>query len=63
MKVTLMLFVVLGTFHMAGKSSFEEMEIRRRNEIIQGTALLKLTFILRRFLEIEGDLLSLRLQS
>ena len=40
----------------------EDLEVGGRVETIQTTALLRTTRILRRFLEIWGDLLSLRLQ-
>ena len=40
----------------------EDLEIRGRVETTQTTALLRLARILRRFLEIWGDLLSLKLQ-
>ena len=56
---------VIGTFGIVTKwflQGLEDFEIRGRVEIIQITALLKSARIVRRFLEIWGDLLSLKLQ-
>ena len=64
MKVTI-IPIVIGSFGTVTKGLFnglEDLEVGGRVETIQTTALLKTTIILRRVLEIRGDLLSLNLQ-
>ena len=64
MKVTIVP-IVIGAFGTVTKELWkclEDLEVGRRVETIQMTALLKTTRILRRFLETWGDLLSLKLQ-
>ena len=64
MKVTIIPVVIgaLGTVIKGLVQGLEDLEIRGRVEIIQTTALLRLTRILRRVLLTWGDLLSLKLQ-
>ena len=64
MKVTIIAIVIcaLGTVTEGLFKGLEELEIRGRVVIMQTTALLKSTRILRRVLETWGDLLSLKLQ-
>ena len=52
----------LGTIPENLEKRLDELEIRGRNETIQTTTLLKLVRILKRGLDIGGDLLSLGLQ-
>ena len=64
MKVTI-IPIVIGAFGMLTKgllNGLEDLEVADRVETIQTTALLKTARILRRVLEIWGDLLSLNLQ-
>ena len=63
-KVTVIPVVIdaLGTIHKDLIRGLEELEIWRRAETIQTTALLRSARVLRRVLEIWGDLLSLKLQ-
>ena len=64
MKVTILPIVIgaLGTITKGLLKGLEDLEIGERTETIQTTALLRTTRILRRVLEISGDLLSLKLQ-
>ena len=64
MKVTLVSFMsdVLGTLTKWLLKGLEDLEVGRRVETIQTTALLRTAGILRRVLETWGDLLSLKLQ-
>ena len=64
MKVTIEPIVVgaLGTITKGLLKDLEDLEIGRRIETIQTTALLRMARILRRVLETWGDLLSLKLQ-
>ena len=52
----------LGTITKGLLKGLEDLEVGRRVETIQMTALLRTARILRRVLETWGDLLSLRLQ-
>ena len=64
MKVTIIL-IVIGAFGTVTKGllkGLEDMEVDGRVETIQTTTLLRTARILRRVLEIWGDLLSLKLQ-
>ena len=64
MKVTI-IPIVIGAFGTVTKwllKGLEDLEVGGRVETIQTTALLKTARILRRVLEIWGDLLSLNLQ-
>ena len=57
--------IVIGAFGTVTKgllNGLEELEVGRRVETIQTTALLKTARILRRVLETLGNLLSLKLQ-
>ena len=57
--------IIIGVFGAVTKGLVQEIgdfEIRGRVEIIQNTALIRWTRILRRVLEIWRDLLSLKLQ-
>ena len=57
--------IVIGTFGIVTKGLLkgqEDLEVGRRVETIQTTALVKTARILRRVLETWGDLLSLKLQ-
>ena len=62
MKMTVILIVIgaLGTIPKGLEKRLGDLEIRGRAAVIQTTILLRLARILRRFLEIKGDLLSLR---
>ena len=64
MKVTIVPIVIgaLGPITKGLLKGLEDMEIGRRVETIQTTALLRTARILRRVLENWGDLLSLGLQ-
>ena len=64
MKVTIVPVVisVLGTIIKGLLKGLEDLEVDRRVETIQMTALLRTARILRRVLETWGDLLSLKLQ-
>ena len=64
MKVTIVLIVIgaLGTITKGLLRGLEDLEVGRRVETIQTTALLRTARILRRVLETWGDLLSLKLQ-
>ena len=64
MKVTVIPIVVgaLETISKIMGKNLDELGIRQRIKTIQTTALLKSARILRRVLETEGDLLTLRLQ-
>ena len=64
MKVTIVPIVIgaLGTVTKGLLKDLEDLEVGGRVEIIQTTALLRTARILRRVLEIWGDLLSLKLQ-
>ena len=64
MRVMVILIVigVLGTVPRDLEKGLEELEFRGQIETIQTTALLRSAIILRRVLEIWGDLLPLRLQ-
>ena len=64
MKVTVIPIVIgaLGSVTKGLVKGCEDLEIRRRVEIIQTAALLRSARILRRVQEIWGDLLSLKLQ-
>ena len=64
MKVTIVQIVIgaLGTITKGLLKGLEDLEIGRRVETIQTTALLRTARILRRVLETWGDLLSLKLQ-
>ena len=64
MKVTIIL-IMIGAFCTVTKGllkGLEDLEVRGRVETIQTTALLRTARILKRVLEILGDLLSLKLQ-
>ena len=64
MKVTI-IPIVIGAFGTLSKGllkGLEDLEIRGRVEAIQTTTLLRTAWILRRILEIWGDLLSLKHQ-
>ena len=64
MKVTIVQ-IVIGAFGTVAKGlwkGLEDLEVGRRVETIQMTALLRTARILRRVLETWGDLLSLKLQ-
>ena len=64
MKVTIVP-IVIGTFGAISKrllKGLEYLEVGKRIETIQMTALLRTDGILRRVLETWGDLLSLKLQ-
>ena len=64
MKVTIVP-IVIGAFRTITKrllKGLEDLEVGRRVETIQMTALLRTARILRRVLETGGDLLSLKLQ-
>ena len=64
MKVTI-IPIVIGAFGKVTKGllkGLEDLEVGRRVETIQTTALLKTARILRRVLKTWGDLLSLKLQ-
>ena len=52
----------LGTVTEGLIQGLEDLKIKGQVETIQTTALLRLARILRRFLEMQGDLLSLKLQ-
>ena len=57
--------IVIGTFEAVTKGllkGLEDLEVGRRVETIQTTALLRTARILRRVLETRGDLLSLKLR-
>ena len=63
MKVTI-IPIVIGTFGTVTKGllkELEDLEVGRRVETIQTTALLRMARILRRVLETSGDLLSVKL--
>ena len=64
MKVTVIPIVIgaLGTVTKGLIQGLEDLEIRERVKSTQTTALLRLAKILRRVLETQGDLLSLKLQ-
>ena len=62
MKVTPIVIGVLGTVTKELVQALEDLKIRGQVETIQTTALLRPARILRRVLETQGDLLSLRLQ-
>ena len=64
MKVTVVLIVIdaLDKVMKVLEKGLEDLEIRGRVKTIETTALLKSVWILRKILEIGGDLLSLRLQ-
>ena len=64
MKVTILPIVIgaLGTITKGLLKGLEDLEVGRRVETIQTTALLRTARILRRVLETWGDLLSLKLQ-
>ena len=64
MKVTIVPIVngALGTITKGLLKGLEDLEVGRRVETIQTTALLRTARILRRVLETWGDLLSLKLQ-
>ena len=64
MKVTIVPIVIgaLGTITKGFLKGLEDLEVGGRVETIQTTALLRTARILRRVLEIWGDLLSLKLQ-
>ena len=64
MKVTIVPIVIgaFGTITKGLLKGLEDLEVGRRVEIIQMTALLRMAKILRRVLETWGDLLSLKLQ-
>ena len=64
MKVTIVPIVIgaFGTITKGLLKSLEDLEVGRRVETIQMTALLWTNRILRRVLETWGDLLSLKLQ-
>ena len=64
MKVTIVPIVIgaFGTITKGLLKGLEDLEVGRRVETIQMTALLRTARILRRVLETWGDLLSLRLQ-
>ena len=64
MKVMIVPIVIsaLGTITKGLLKGLEDLEVGRRVETIQMTALLRTTRILSRVLETWGDLLSLRLQ-
>ena len=64
MKVTIIPIVIsaFGTVTKGLQKELEDLEVGRRVETIQTTALLRTARILRRVLETWGDLLSLRLQ-
>ena len=64
MKVTILPIVIgaLGTITKGLLKGLEDLEVGRRVETIQTTALLRTATILRRVLETWGDLLSLKLQ-
>ena len=64
MKVTIVPIVIgaLGTVTKGLLKGLEDLEVGRRVETIQTTALLRTARILRRVLETWGDLLSLKLQ-
>ena len=64
MKMTVIPTVIgaLGKVTKGLVQGMEDLEIRGREETIQTTALLRSARILRRVLEIRGDLVSLRLQ-
>ena len=63
MKITMIPIVLdtLGTISIGLVRELEELEIGRRAEIIQITALLKTARVLGRVLETRGDFRSLRL--
>ena len=63
MKVTIVPIVIcaFGTIAKGLLKGLEDLEVGRRVETIQMTALLKTARILRRVLETSGDLLSFRL--
>ena len=63
MKVTIMPIVLdaFGTINKGLLKGLENLELGRRVETIQMTALLRTVRILRRVLETWGDLLSLKL--
>ena len=63
-KIVLFIPIVIGAFGTVTKSllkGLEDLEIRGQVETIQTTTLLRTDRILRRFLVIWGDLLSLKL--
>ena len=64
MKVAFIPIIIgaLGTFTKRLIKELDDLEIKRRVEIIEMTALLRSARILRRVQETWGDLLSLRLQ-
>ena len=64
MKVTIVPIVIgaLGTITKGLFKDLEDLEVGRRVETLQTTALLRTAKILRRVSETWGDLLSLRLQ-
>ena len=64
MRVTAILIIVsvLKTFPKILESWLEQLDTRKRIEIIQTIALLRSVRILKRVLQTKGDLLSLRLQ-
>ena len=64
MNVTIVPIVIgaLGTVTKGLLKGLEDLEVGRRIETIQTTALLKKARILRRVLETRGDLLSLKLK-
>ena len=64
MKVTIVPIVIsaLGTVTKGLLKGLEDLEVSRRVETIQTTALVRTARILRRVLETWGDLLSLKLQ-
>ena len=64
MKVTIVPIMIgaFGTINEGLLKGFEDLEVGRRVETIQMTALLRMARILRRVLETRGDLLSLKLQ-
>ena len=64
MKVTIILIMICA-FRTVTKElvkGLEDMEFEGRVETIQTTALLRTAWLMRRFLETRGDLLSLKLQ-
>ena len=64
MKVTVILLIidVLGTILKGLVKRLDELEIEGRTDTVQTIALLKSARILRRVLEISGDLLSHKFQ-
>ena len=60
--IVTIVIVVLGTIANGLLKGMEDLEVGGRVETIQTTALVRTARILRRVLEIWGDLLSLKLQ-